>query len=188
MENILERYERYSYAEKQLAGADSETHLQVNLSFEYNRLKAKVELLERNNRHYMGEELNSANLKELQNMEQQLDNALKHIRSRKNQLMNDSITELQRREKAIHQQNNILAKQIKEKEKNVMTQTQWGQPNPGPSASSFLQRQTPCLNIRGGINYQQNAAEAKRNELDLTLEPIYNSCHLGCFATCNLIE
>jgi MADS-box transcription factor len=34
-------------------------------------------------RHFMGEDLDSLSLKELQNLEQQLDSALKHIRSRK---------------------------------------------------------------------------------------------------------
>lgn len=34
-------------------------------------------------RHYMGEDLDSLSLKELQNVEQQLDTALKHIRSKK---------------------------------------------------------------------------------------------------------
>lgn len=34
-------------------------------------------------RNYMGEDLDSLNLKELQNLEHQLDSALKHIRSRK---------------------------------------------------------------------------------------------------------
>ncbi|PHU02227.1 hypothetical protein BC332_27478 [Capsicum chinense] len=36
-----------------------------------------------NHRHYMGEDLDSMNLKDLQNLEQQLDSALKLIRSRK---------------------------------------------------------------------------------------------------------
>lgn len=34
-------------------------------------------------RHYMGEDLDPLSLKDLQNLEQQLDTALKHIRSRK---------------------------------------------------------------------------------------------------------
>lgn len=34
-------------------------------------------------RHFVGEDLDSLSLKELQNLEQQLDSALKHIRSRK---------------------------------------------------------------------------------------------------------
>ncbi|KAK8491561.1 hypothetical protein V6N11_063055 [Hibiscus sabdariffa] len=95
MEKILERYERYSYAERQLVATESQP--QGNWSMEYNRLKAKVELLQKNHRHYMGEELDSLSLKELQNLEQQLDTALKHIRTKKNQLIYESISELQRK-------------------------------------------------------------------------------------------
>ncbi|XP_039034670.1 agamous-like MADS-box protein AP1 [Hibiscus syriacus] len=180
MERILERYERYSYAEGQLVASESDP--QGNWSMDYNRLKAKVELLQRNHRHYMGEELDSLSLKELQNLEQQLDTALKLIRSKKNQLMYESISELQRKEKAIQEQNTMLAKQIKEREETVaqQQQSQWGQQNHGLNSSSFLLPQPPpCLNIGG--TYQEEATEMRRNELDLTLEPIY-SCHLGCFA------
>ncbi|GMJ03746.1 AGAMOUS-like 7, APETALA1 [Hibiscus trionum] len=179
MEKILERYERYSYAERQLVATESQP--QGNWSMEYNRLKAKVELLQKNHRHYMGEELDSLSLKELQNLEQQLDTALKHIRSKKNQLIYESISELQRKEKAIQEQNAMLAKQIKEREKTVAQQSQWGQQDHGLNASSFLLPQLPpphpCLNI--GSTYQEAASEVRRNELDLTLEPIY---HLGYFA------
>ncbi|KAK8480623.1 hypothetical protein V6N13_099818 [Hibiscus sabdariffa] len=178
MEKILERYERYSYAERQLVASESDP--QGNWSIDYHRLKAKVELLQRNHRHYMGEELDSLSLKELQNLEQQLDTALKLIRSRKNQLMYESISELQRKEKAIQEQNAMLAKQIKEREKTVaQQQSQWGQQDHGLNSSFLLPQPPPCLNIGG--TYQEDATEMRRNELDLTLEPIY-SCHLGCFA------
>nr|XP_048317859.1 truncated transcription factor CAULIFLOWER A isoform X1 [Ziziphus jujuba var. spinosa] len=179
MEKILERYERYSYAERQLVASVSEP--EGNWTLEFSRLKAKIELLQRNRRHYLGEDLDSLNLKELQNLEQQLDTALKQIRSRKNQLMYDSISELQRKEKAMQEQNNLLAKEIKEKEKLVAQQMQWEQQNHCPASSSFLLPQPlPCLNIGG--NYQEvEAPEMRRNELDLTLEPLY-TCHLGCFA------
>ncbi|KAK8567377.1 hypothetical protein V6N12_005967 [Hibiscus sabdariffa] len=180
MEKILERYERYSYAERQLVASESDP--QGNWSMDYNRLKAKVELLQRNHRHYMGEELDSLSLKELQNLEQQLDTALKLIRSKKNQLMYESISELQGKEKTIQEQNTMLAKQIKEREKTVaqQQQSQWGQQDHGLNSSSFLLPQPPpCLKIGGA--YREEATEMRRNELDLTLEPIY-SCHLGCFA------
>ncbi|RVW42085.1 Floral homeotic protein APETALA 1 A [Vitis vinifera] len=95
MEKILDRYERYSYAERQLTATDPES--QGNWSLEYSKLKAKIELLQRSQRHFLGEDLDSLSLKELQNLEQQLDTALKHIRSRKNQLMYESISELQRK-------------------------------------------------------------------------------------------
>ncbi|KAK8362847.1 hypothetical protein V6Z12_A03G126900 [Gossypium hirsutum] len=109
MEKILERYERHYYAERHLVATEPES--QGEWSVEYNRLKAKVELLQKNHRHYMGEDLDPLSLKELQNLEQQLDTALKHIRARKNQLLNESISELQRKEKAIKEQNAMLANQ-----------------------------------------------------------------------------
>ncbi|KAI9389830.1 hypothetical protein POPTR_008G098500v4 [Populus trichocarpa] len=165
MEKILERHERYSYAERQLVATDLDS--QGNWTLEYNRLKAKVELLQRNHRHYLGEDLDSVSLKELQNLEQQIDTALKLIRERKNHLMYQSISELQIK--------------IKEKEKALAQPALWDQQDHGPNASSFLlpQPPLPCLNI----SYQEEDPEARRNyELDLTLEPIY-SCHLGCFGT-----
>ncbi|XP_065860609.1 agamous-like MADS-box protein AP1 [Euphorbia lathyris] len=181
MEKILERYERNNYTERQLMATDLNSH--ENWTHEYNRLKAKVELLQRNHRHYMGEDLDSMSQKELANLEQQLENALKHIRSRKNQLIGDYISELQKKEKAILEENSMLTKQIKEKEKAVAQQAQWEQQNHNNNVSQFLMPQPPlpCLNIGG--NYQEEAVpEVRRNELDLTLEPIY-SCHLGCFTS-----
>ncbi|XP_027920653.1 truncated transcription factor CAULIFLOWER A-like [Vigna unguiculata] len=174
MEKILERYERYAYAERQLVANDSES--QGNWTIEYTRLKAKIDLLQRNHRHYMGEDLGSMSLKELQSLEQQLDTALKQIRTRRNQLMYESISELQKKEKVIQEQNNMLAKKIKEKEKVAAQHAQWEHPNHGVNASFLLPQ--PLLNMGG--NYREEAPEVGRNELDLTLEPLY-SCHLGCF-------
>ncbi|KAK9047915.1 hypothetical protein SSX86_033123 [Deinandra increscens subsp. villosa] len=94
MESILERYERYSYTERQLVAADTTPR---NWTLEYNKLKSRAELLQRNHRHYMGEEIESLSLKEIQNLEQQLDTGLKHIRTRKNQLLHESISELQKK-------------------------------------------------------------------------------------------
>ncbi|THG01225.1 hypothetical protein TEA_007219 [Camellia sinensis var. sinensis] len=107
MEKILEKYERYSYAERRLASPDSE--LQGSWSMEYPKLTARIEVLQRNIRHYVGEDLDPLSVRELQNLEQQIDTALKKIRSRKNQLMHESISELQKKEKALHEQNYLLA-------------------------------------------------------------------------------
>uniref|UniRef100_M4CIH3 Uncharacterized protein n=1 Tax=Brassica campestris TaxID=3711 RepID=M4CIH3_BRACM len=187
MEKILERYERYSYAERQLIAPESDSN--------YNRLKAKIELLERNQRHYLGEDLQAMSSKELQNLEQQLDTALKHIRSRKNQLMYDSINELQRKEKAIQEQNSMLSKQIKEREKVLRAQQeQWDEQNhghnmppPPPPQQHQIQhpymlshQPSPFLNM-GGLYQEEDQMTMRRNDLDLSLEPVYN-CNLGCFA------
>ncbi|EYU42112.1 hypothetical protein ABFS82_05G003600 [Erythranthe guttata] len=189
MDSILEKYERYSFAERQLVAHEPDSP--ANWTLEYSKLKARIELLQRNHRHYMGENLESMSLKDLQNLEQQLDTAIKNIRSRKNQLLYDSISELQRKEKAIQEQNSMLVKKIKEKEKEMGQQAQWDQqqnhcanaadlpPLPPPQQQYLMSSQLPCLNIGGGT--YEDEAEARRNELDLTLDSMY-SCHLGCFA------
>nr|ALM95511.1 FRUITFULL2 protein [Nigella damascena] len=114
MEQILERYERYSYTSREVVATDAES--QGDLSLEYNKLKSKVETLQKSQRHFLGQDIDTLNYKELQSLEQQLDNALRQIRSRKNQLMYSSITELQRKEKELQEENSKLRKKIKEKE------------------------------------------------------------------------
>ncbi|CAI9761821.1 unnamed protein product [Fraxinus pennsylvanica] len=178
MDRILERYERCSFAEKKLVSNDPESP--ANWTLEYNKLKARIELLQREQRHYMGEDLDSISLRDLQNLEQQLEIALKNIRSRKNQLWYESISELQRKEKAIQEQNYMLAKQIKEKEKEMVQQPPWEQQNHGNNMPTFsMASQLPCLNISGA--YEEEATEDGRiNGLDLNMDSLY-SCHLGCF-------
>lgn len=162
MERILERYERYSYSERQHGTTNVET--QGSWSLEHAKLKARIEVLQRNQRHYMGEDLENLSLRELQNLEHQLDVALKHIRSKKNQLMFESISELQKKDKALQEQNNVLAKQVKEKEKAEAEQPRREQQNPDFNSSSFVVPQP--LNVSetnhragGGGGDHQNEAE-----------------------------
>nr|XP_043614787.1 truncated transcription factor CAULIFLOWER A-like isoform X2 [Erigeron canadensis] len=116
MERIIERYERYSDAKMQL---NSTNESQGNWSLEHAKLKSRIEQLQKTQRHFIGEELDSLNLKELQSLEQQLDSALKNIRSKKNQVMLETISQLQKKDKDLQDQNNLLSKQIKEQEKEV---------------------------------------------------------------------
>ncbi|KAH9722302.1 Agamous-like MADS-box protein AGL8 [Citrus sinensis] len=122
MERILERYERYCYAERQLQANEIEPN--GNWTLEYSKLKARMEVLQRNQKHFMGEDLADLSLKELQSVEQQIDSGLKLIRSRKNQLMLQSISELQKKDKLLKEQNNLLAKKVKEKEKLLSQEAQ----------------------------------------------------------------
>lgn len=122
MERILERYERYCYADRQLQANEIEPN--GNWTLEYSKLKARMEVLQRNQKHFMGEDLADLSLKELQSVEQQIDSGLKLIRSRKNQLVLQSISELQKKDKLLKEQNNLLAKKVKEKEKLLSQEAQ----------------------------------------------------------------
>ncbi|KAF9593444.1 hypothetical protein IFM89_023139 [Coptis chinensis] len=128
MENILERYQRYSHTSKDLVATDLES--QGSLSFEYNKLKSRLETLQKSQRYFMGEEIATLSFKELQQLEQRLDNALRKIRSRKNKLMFASITDHQRKEKALQEDNNDLKKQIKEMELTLSLSEQHVQNSP----------------------------------------------------------
>ncbi|KAI3673331.1 hypothetical protein L6452_39448 [Arctium lappa] len=114
MERILERYEQHSYTDRQLTANNQQS--QGSWTLEHAKLKARIELLHKTQRHFMGEDLDSLSLKELQNLEQQIDTALRRLRLRKNQLMLESISDLQKKDKALQDQNNVLSKEIKEKE------------------------------------------------------------------------
>nr|AFD36437.1 MADS1 [x Doritaenopsis hybrid cultivar] len=127
MEKILERYEHYSYTERALYS--NEDNPQADWRLEYNKMKAKVESLQKSQRHLMGEQLDYLSIKELQHLEQQLESSLKHIRSRKTQLMVDSISELQKKEKLLLEQNKTLQDMAKAKAKALVQNAAWEQQN-----------------------------------------------------------
>ncbi|TQE00219.1 hypothetical protein C1H46_014137 [Malus baccata] len=112
MVRILDRYDQYTYAERQRTGADSES--QENWPVEYPKLAARIEVLQRKLRNLVGEDLDPLSLRELQDLEQQLDTALKRIRTRKNQLVHESISEMDKKRKALWELNKSLAKKVKE--------------------------------------------------------------------------
>ncbi|THG16416.1 hypothetical protein TEA_005859 [Camellia sinensis var. sinensis] len=146
MERILERYERYSYAERQLVAADIDS--QGRWTLEHVKLKARLEVLERNQRHFMGEDLDTLSVKELQSLEHQLDSALKHLRSRKvdyERILNSF------EDKALLEENKLLAKKIKEKEeKELARHAQLEQQNHDQNSSSVdLSQPLHSLDIGG---------------------------------------
>ncbi|XP_027339183.1 truncated transcription factor CAULIFLOWER A-like [Abrus precatorius] len=155
MERILERYERYSYAERQLVTNNQPQN--GNWTLEHAKLKARLEVLQKNQRNFMGEDLDSLSIKELQNLEHQLDSALKHIRSRKNQLMYESISQLHKKDKALQEQNNTLAKKIKEKEKTLAQQAQEQQnKNVDLTSAVLVPQPLETLNIGGSPETRGN--------------------------------
>ncbi|XWS36852.1 hypothetical protein CRYUN_Cryun20dG0121300 [Craigia yunnanensis] len=175
MERIIERYERHLSAERQLVPTDSES--QANWSLECPKLMSTIEALQRNLRYFREEELGPLSLRDLQLLEQQIDNSLKCIRTRKNKLMHESISELQKKEKTLQDQNNMLAKKLKDNEKTQTEYAQCEQQNLAQNSSSFIQPpppatiQFPSLTIGG--NYQ--AKEGANKEAETQSQPSTNT-------------
>ncbi|KAE8673178.1 Agamous-like MADS-box protein AGL8 isoform 2 [Hibiscus syriacus] len=107
MDRILERYEQKSYAARQLAPTGSESQVCLASYHEvYSKCKlvfgmfqnhSTVEALQRNLRQFQGEGLDTLSLRDPQLLEQQIGNSLKRIRNRKNKLMHEYISLLQKR-------------------------------------------------------------------------------------------
>ncbi|KAL6656296.1 hypothetical protein ACP70R_007122 [Stipagrostis hirtigluma subsp. patula] len=108
MTKTLERYQKCSYGGPETAIQNKENELVQSSRNEYLRLKARVENLQRTQRNLLGEDLGSLGIKELEQLEKQLDSSLRHIRSTRTQHMLDQLTDLQRREQMQCEANKCL--------------------------------------------------------------------------------
>jgi hypothetical protein len=114
MERILDRYERCSYGGQDIPTPSLD--LQGECSTECSKLLRMIDVMQRSVRHLRGEELDALSIRELQGLEMQLDTSLKRTRSRKNQLMIESIAQLQKKEKDLRELKKQLTKKVDQRE------------------------------------------------------------------------
>ncbi|GER45279.1 MADS box transcription factor [Striga asiatica] len=92
MTRTLSRYEQYTYSDKK-NGTNCDD-LKKNWYLEHPKLMARVELLQRNTRNYAGQDLDPLSMRELRSLEQQLNSALKRIRTKEARTMQDQHNKL----------------------------------------------------------------------------------------------
>ncbi|XP_071705640.1 agamous-like MADS-box protein MADS2 isoform X2 [Rutidosis leptorrhynchoides] len=112
MVKMLERYQNCTYGSMEI---DRSTNNAEETSYkEYMKLKAKYESLQQYQRKVSGEDLESLSLKELEQLERQLDSTLKQIRSIRTQSMLDQLSELQAKERMWLEANKDLQNKLEE--------------------------------------------------------------------------
>ncbi|KAG8049714.1 hypothetical protein GUJ93_ZPchr0009g2419 [Zizania palustris] len=114
MTRTLERYQKCSYAGPDTAIQNKENELVQSSRNEYLKLKARVENLQRTQRNLLGEDLGTLGIKELEQLEKQLDSSLRHVRSTRTQHLLDQLTELQSREQMLCEANKCLRRKLEE--------------------------------------------------------------------------
>ncbi|XP_015899344.3 agamous-like MADS-box protein MADS3 isoform X2 [Ziziphus jujuba] len=100
----LERYQRCSFT-PQDNSIERETQSWYQ---EVTKLKAKYEALQRTQRHLLGEDLGPLSVKELQNLEKQLEGALAQARQRRTQIMIEQMEDLRKKERQLGDLNKQL--------------------------------------------------------------------------------
>ncbi|KAL7002968.1 hypothetical protein U1Q18_004128, partial [Sarracenia purpurea var. burkii] len=75
-------------------------------------LRQQLNDLQEIHRQLKGEELSSLSIKDLENLESQLERSLKSVRTKKDQVLSDEIQELNRQGVIIHQENMKLFKEV----------------------------------------------------------------------------
>ncbi|KAG6533517.1 hypothetical protein ZIOFF_007392 [Zingiber officinale] len=92
--NIIEQYRRCSHNNIPTESWDSSNNETQNNYLEFLRLKTRIDFLQRSQRNLLGEDLQSLNIKELDQLENQIEVSLSHIRSTKSQVITNEISDL----------------------------------------------------------------------------------------------
>nr|ADD10735.1 MADS-domain transcription factor [Zea mays] len=106
MYKTLERYRSSNYSQEVKTPLDTEIKYQ-----DYLKLRTRVEFLQTTQRNILGEDLGPLSMKELEQLEDQIEISLKHISSRKNQMLLDQLFDLKSKEQELLDLNKDLRKQ-----------------------------------------------------------------------------
>ncbi|XP_019223607.1 PREDICTED: MADS-box transcription factor 23-like [Nicotiana attenuata] len=109
MKPVIERYNKTKEENHQLATPTSEVRFWQR---EAAMMRQQLQNLQENHRQMMGEELSGLSVKDLQNLENQLEMSLRGVRVRKDEILIDEIQELNRKGNLIHQENMELYKKV----------------------------------------------------------------------------
>ncbi|XP_061336882.1 MADS-box transcription factor 23-like [Gastrolobium bilobum] len=109
MKSVIERYNISKEAHQQRTNPESEVKFWQR---EAEILRQQIQNLQENHRQLMGEQLYGLSVRNLQDLENQLEMSLQGVRMKKEQILTDEIQELNRKGNIIHQENVELYKKV----------------------------------------------------------------------------
>ncbi|PON85168.1 MADS-box transcription factor [Trema orientale] len=140
----LERYQRCCFTPHDQNSIERETQSWYH---EVTKLKSKYESLQRTQRNLLGEDLGPLDVKELQNLEKQLEGALAQARQRKMQIMTEQVEDLRKKERQLGDLNTQLKLKLEAEGQSLKAiQNLWSS-NVTSGSSSFALHTSSQSNI-----------------------------------------
>ncbi|TYI45899.1 hypothetical protein E1A91_D13G070300v1 [Gossypium mustelinum] len=120
MEQIIERYQKVTGT--RIPEHDNREHLYNELAV----LRKEIRLLQLSMRRYTGEDMSSIPYEELDQLEQELERSVNKVRERKNELLQQQLDNLRRKERMLEEENNNMYRWIQEHRAAIEYQQQGG--------------------------------------------------------------
>ncbi|KAF3325733.1 MADS-box transcription factor 29-like protein [Carex littledalei] len=136
---LIDKYQKHVSVQGEDFGARHQ------MMYEIARMKEENDKLELFIRQYLGKDLTSLTLNDTINIEKQLESSIEKVRNRKEELLNQQLSNLRRKEHILEDQNNYLYRMMPD-EQPMMTVDQ----KPGPSA---------MMDLFGDVYQQDGASE-----------------------------
>ncbi|KAA3488460.1 protein TRANSPARENT TESTA 16-like [Gossypium australe] len=120
MEQIIERYQKVTGT--RIPEHDNREHLYNELAV----LRKETRRLQLSMRRYTGEDMSSIPYEELDQLEQELERSVNKVRERKNELLQQQLDNLRRKERMLEEENNNMYRWIQEHRAAIEYQQQGG--------------------------------------------------------------